>query len=207
MMRLMVVFAHRLEAAYKRETIERRRQLKGSLQHFDLPTVLQTLGRAQGTLSILNGLGNSVAEIEIQFGVLQYARHGHLRGAEAFNQLFQARAEGEFVFREGVRLPAADRGPLIARPVDASLIAAMALVDEMRALVDRFPEPNRIYVPRHDEMLWLEGDSTVAANDLWSYLHRGMPFARALAELPYSHARLYIILAKLVDSEQVSPAD
>lgn len=207
MMRLMVVFAHRLEAAYKRETIERRRQLKGSLQHFDLATVLQTLGRAQGTLSILNGLGNTVAEIEIQFGVLQYARLGHLRGIEAFNQLFQIPSEGEFVFREGVRLPAPDRGPLVDRPIDQSLIGAMSLVDEMRGLVDRFPEPNRLYVPRHEEMLWLESDSTVAANDLWTYLHRGQPFAKALAELPYCHARLYKILAKLIDSEQVSPAD
>ena len=63
MMRMMVVFAHRLEAAYKRETIERRRQLKGSLQHFDIPTILQALGRSQGTLTIHNGLGERRAEI------------------------------------------------------------------------------------------------------------------------------------------------
>lgn len=207
MMRLMVVFAHRLEAAYKRETIERRRQLKGSLQHFDLPTVLQTLGRSQGTLSMHNGLGASIADIELQYGIIQYARRGHLRGIEAFYQLFQMPAEGEFVFREGVRLPAEDRGPAVGKPVDQALIVAMSLVDELRGLHDRFPEPDRIYLPRYDELHWLEADTTVAANDLWAALHRGQAFTRALAELPYCHARLYKILARLVDTEQVAPAD
>jgi CRP-like cAMP-binding protein len=207
MMRLMVVFAHRLEAAYKRETIERRRQLKGSLQHFDLPTVLQTLGRSQGTLSIHNGLGQVVADIELQLGVIQYARRGHLRGIEAFYQLFQLPIEGEFVFRESVRLPAESRGPLVARAIDQAIIAATSLVDEMRGLVDRFPEPNRIYLPRYDELTWLESDSTVAANDLWAYLQRGHAFSKALNELPYCHARLYKILARLIDSEQVASAD
>jgi CRP-like cAMP-binding protein len=206
MMRLMVVFAHRLEAAYKRETIERRRQLKGSLQHFDLPTVLQTLARAQGTLTINDGLGERRAELELQHGVLQYARMAHLRGIEAFYQLLQSPTEGEFVFREGVRLPADDRGAQIGKPVDQALITAMAQVDEMRGLKDRFPDPHRIFVPRYDEITWPESEHFVAANDLWACLHRGQTFAEALDVLPYCHARLYKILAKLVDSEQVTSA-
>jgi CRP-like cAMP-binding protein len=207
MMRLMVVFAHRLEAAYKRETIERRRQLKGSLQHFDLPTVLQTVGRSQGMLSIHKGLGALAAEIEVQAGTIQYARHGHLSGIEAFYQLFQSPAEGEFVFREGFKLPPEDRGPLVGRPIDQALIAAMSLVDEMRGLIDRFPDTDRIYLPRYDELQWVEADSTVAANDLWACLHRGQTFSKALETLPYCHARLFKILARLVNTEQVAPAD
>jgi CRP-like cAMP-binding protein len=207
MMRLMVVFAHRLEAAYKRETIERRRQLKGSLQHFDLATVLQTVGRSQGTLSIHKGLGAVASEIEVEAGTVQYARHGHLRGIEAFYQLFQTPAEGEFVFREGFRLSPEERGPLVGRPIEQALIATMSLVDELRGLADRFPDADRIYLPRYDELQWWEADSTVAANDLWSCLHRGLTFSKALDTLPYCHARLYKILARLVDTEQVAPAD
>lgn len=206
MMRMMVVFAHRLEAAYKRETIERRRQLKGSLQHFDIPTILQALGRSQGTLTIHNGLGERRAEIESQSGVLQYARLGHLRGIEAFYQLFELPIEGEFVFREGVRLPAEDRGPLIGKPLDQSLIRAISLVDEVRALIDRFPEPDRLYLPRYDEVNWPDDENFVVANDLWACMHRGQSFSEAIATLPYCHARLYKVLARLLDTEQISPA-
>jgi CRP-like cAMP-binding protein len=206
MMRMMVVFAHRLEAAYKRETIERRRQLKGSLQHFDVPTVLQALSRSQGTLTINNGLGERRAEIEIQGGILQYARLGHLRGIEAFYQLFELPIEGEFVFREGVRLPADDRGPLIAQPLDQALLRAIGFVDEMRGLVDRFPDPDRLYVPRDDELKWTDDEYFVAANDLWACLHKGYSFAASLDVLPYCHARLYRVLARLVDTDQVAPA-
>jgi CRP-like cAMP-binding protein len=206
MMRMMVVFAHRLEAAYKRETLERRRQLKGSLQHFDIPTILQALSRSQGTLTINNGLGERRVEIEIQNGMLRYARLGHLRGIEAFYQLFELPIEGEFVFREGVRLPADDRGPLIERALDQTLIRAISLVDEMRGLVDRFPDPDRMYVPRDDEMEWPDDDQFVVANDLWACLHKGLSFDGALGTLPYCHARLYKVLARLVDTDQVSPA-
>lgn len=206
MMRMMVVFAHRLEAAYKRETIERRRQLKGSLQHFDIPTVLQALSRSQGTLTINNGLGERRSEIEIQAGVLQYARLEHLRGIEAFYQLFELPIEGEFVFREGVRLPADDRGPLIGAPLDQAMIRAMSLVDEMRALVDRFPDPDRLFVPRYDEVQWPEDENFVVANDLWACLHRGDTFSSALRSLPYCHARLYKVLARLLDTDQVASA-
>lgn len=206
MMRMMVVFAHRLEAAYKRETVERRRQLKGSLQHFDVPTVLQALSRSQGTLSINNGLGERRAEIEIQHGVLQYARLGHLRGIEAFFQLFELPIEGEFVFREGVRLPADDRGNLIGHPLDQALIRAIGLVDEMRGLVDRFPDANRLYVPRDEEVRWPDDEYVIVANDLWACLHRGHSFAAALDVLPYCHARLYKVLARFIDTDQVAPA-
>jgi CRP-like cAMP-binding protein len=206
MMRMMVVFAHRLEAAYKRETIERRRQLKGSLQHFDVPTILQALSRSQGTLTINNGLGERRAEIEIQSGALQYARMGHLRGMEAFYQLFEIPIEGEFVFREGVRLPADDRGLHIGVPLAQSLIRAMGLVDEMRGLVDRFPDADVIYVPRDDEIKWPEDELFVVAHDLWTCLHRGQSFSDALGVLPYCHANLYKVLARLVDTGQVAPA-
>lgn len=207
MMRMMVVFAHRLEAAYKRETLERRRHLKGSLQHFDMPTVLQALSRAQGTLTINNGLGERHAEIEIQSGVLQYARLKHLRGLEAFYQLFQMPIEGEFVFREGVRLPANDRGPLIAQSLEQALIRAISLIDIIRGLIDRFPDANRIFVPRYDELQWPDDEMFMAANDVWACLHRGQPFAEALDVLPFCHATLYKVLARLVDTEQVSPAN
>jgi CRP-like cAMP-binding protein len=207
MMRMMVVFAHRLEAAYKREYLERRRQLKGSLQHFDIPTILQALSRSQGTLTFNDGLGARRAEVEIHGGTLRYARMDHLRGIEAFYQLFELPIEGEFVFREGVHLPADDRGALIDQPLDRAIIRAMAYVDEMRALVDRFPSAERLFVPRDEEMRWPEDENFVAANDLWSCLHRGHSFAKALETLPFCHARLYKVLSRLVDTEQVAPAD
>lgn len=207
MMRMMVVFAHRLEAAYKRETLERRRQLKGSLQHFDLPTILQALSRSHGTLAFNDGLGERRAEIEIQGGLLQYARMDHLRGIEAFYQLFELPIEGEFVFRESVRLPADDRGQLVGAPLDQALIRAVTLVDEMRGLVDRFPDPERLYVPRYDDLRWPDDENLVAAHELWVSLHRGHSFASALQTLPFCHARLYKVLARLLDTEQVAPAD
>jgi CRP-like cAMP-binding protein len=207
MMRMMVVFAHRLEAAYKRENIERRRQLKGSLQHFDIPTILQALSRNHGTLTFNDGLGERRAEIEISGGALTYARMDHLRGIEAFYQLFELPIEGEFVFREGVRLPADDRGPTIGQPLDQALIRAVGLVDQMRGLVDRFPNPEMLFVPRYDDLRYPEDENFMAANDLWACLHRGQSFSHALKSLPYCHARLYKVLARLVDSEQVAPAD
>ena len=43
--------------------------------------------------------------------------------------------------------------------------------------------------------------------DNWAAMHRGQSFSHALTLLPYCHARLYKVLARLVDTEQVAPAN
>ena len=135
-MALAQVFARRLEAfiVHLRRTVQRQ-ELSGHLDHFDLPTVVQTLvsARRTGVLSIADAQGKNVAQVLLVDGEVVRARCGELDGEDAFYEVFERSQEGEFFFR-ATSEPDADAigHSSIDQPTMGLLIEAVRLDDERR---------------------------------------------------------------------------
>jgi CRP-like cAMP-binding protein len=198
------LFASRLESWVKKgRRQDTQRQIQGSLEYFDLATVLQTLGdtQASGTLVVRTASGRVHAELDFRDGRLRQARLGHLVSEQAFYQLFQPPPAGTFLFQGGVHLD--DSGPVFDRALVGMLMEAMRLQDEWMVLRERFADPDRILLPAVDELTWEDDATLVAAYDIWSRLHRAAPFGQLAAELPYCIATTFSILDRMVESNLV----
>ncbi|MCB9832892.1 MAG: cyclic nucleotide-binding domain-containing protein [Planctomycetes bacterium] len=91
--RLVRDLAGRLMGAVKRADMApaAQRQLEGSLAHFDLAVVLQSVignEEAAGTLTLLDDRDDAVADILVACGRVAACRFGQLTGLSAFRQLF-----------------------------------------------------------------------------------------------------------------------
>lgn len=199
------LFASRLESWVKKgRRQEGQRHLQGNLKFFDLATIMQTLGdtQATGTLIMRNELGRIFAELDFAEGRLRYAKLGHLRGEHAFYQLFQPPPEGTFLFQSGQHLED-DPGPKVDQSVVSLLMEAVRLQDEWNVRKDAFADPDKIYLPTADEMQWQDDGSIVVAFDIWSLLHRAMPFSQLVLQLPYSTGTVLEVLDILHKSKQI----
>jgi len=199
------LFASRLESWVKKgRRQDTQRQLQGSLRYFDLATVLQTLGdtSGSGTLVVRSELGRVFAELDFREGRLRHARLGHLTGEEAFYQLFQPAPDGNFLFQGGVHLEDG-AGPIVDKGVVGMLMESMRRQDEWQAVRGRFEDPNRVFTPSVDDLSWDSDETIMAAYDLWSRLHRGVPLCELLAELPYCSATILTILDRMFESNQI----
>jgi hypothetical protein len=199
------MFAARLESWMKKgRRQETQRQLQGNLKFFDLATILQTLGNSEhsGVLAIADEMGQSYADLEFKDGKLAFARLGHLTGEQALFQLFQATPKGSFLF-QGRQSMEGNTGPRVDKDVVGLLLDAMKLHDELQVLRERYTDPDRIYQPRTQDLVWDDDESFLAAFGVWSCLHRIAPISQLLAELPYSEAVVLTVLDRLVETEQV----
>lgn len=200
------VFASRLESWVKKgRRQDTQRQLAGNLRFFDLATVMQTLGDSQssGTLVIRTDLGRVHAELDFVDGRIVQARLGHLTAEQACYQLFQPPPEGTFLFQGGLHLDS-DAGPRISANVMSVLMEAMRLQDEWNNVRDRFDDHERVFTPAPGDLEWEDDDSLVAAFNIWSLLHRGLPLGVLLSESPYCSAVVLTVLDRLVRTKQVS---
>ena len=200
------VFASRLESWVKKgRRQDTQRQLAGNLRFFDLATVMQTLGDSQssGTLVVRTDLGRVHAELDFVDGKLVQARLGHLSAEQACYQLFQPPPEGTFLFQGGLHLDS-DAGPRVNANVMSVLMEAMRLQDEWTNVRDRFTDEGRVFTPAPGDLVWEDDDSLVAAFNIWSLLHRGLPLGLLLSESPYCSAVVLTVLDRLVKTKQVS---
>lgn len=199
------VFASRLESWVKKgRRQDTQRQLAGNLRFFDLATVMQTLGDSQssGTLVVRTDLGKVHAELDFVDGKLVQARLGHLTAEQACYQLFQPPPEGTFMFQGGLHLDS-DAGPRVNANVMSVLMEAMRLQDEWTNVRDRFGDANRVFTPAAGDLVWEEDDSLVAAFNIWSLLHRGLPLGLLLSESKYCSAVVLTVLDRLLKTKQV----
>jgi len=79
---------------------DRPQDLSGSLEYFDLTTVVQTLAtsRQTGILTVADGDGRTKAEVLLMDGEVERARAGEADGESAFLQVVTAATEGRFNF-------------------------------------------------------------------------------------------------------------
>jgi len=78
--------------------------LQGDLEVFGLPALLQSLAEssASGSLTLRGAKGGEVfASLALRQGKLVDIRRGHLRGEDAFYQLFERPTPGQFAFVKG----------------------------------------------------------------------------------------------------------
>ena len=207
-LRLSSVFARRLKTSIKKERIQKRhRELRGDLQYFELPTVVQTLissDERTGTLTVYDDEQEVIAELFFDSGRIRFARLGHLQGEEAFYQLFQTSLSmGTFVFREGNFPEGFDQGKEITTPGMSLIFEAARLSDELEVLRKTIPDTSRALEPVHATLQWTDDATRTLANGIWSMVRRKSTIADILDSLPRSHYAIYSVLAAMLQSGQI----
>ncbi|MFY9551107.1 MAG: DUF4388 domain-containing protein, partial [Thermoanaerobaculia bacterium] len=113
--------------------------LQGDLEVFGLPALLQSLGdsSASGTLTLRPPQGGEVfGLITLRDGKLLEIQRGHLRGEDAFYQLFERPNPGQFAFVKGAVADAAGA----PREILPLTLEAMRRYDEFQETAALVPD-------------------------------------------------------------------
>jgi CRP-like cAMP-binding protein len=195
---LLTVFAKRLERGFKQERVASRyRQLSGKLEYFDLPTIIQTLSNSSltGTLTITDTSGRPFAMLYLETGYVLYAKLGHLRGKQAFYQLFQSTEQDGFSFKGGLPPKDFDKERQIAMSPMALLLESSRLQDELKELKHRYPDPYRVFQPKSEVLAWDYEKTQALAEEVWVHLKLGQSIAQMASEIPTCEHHIYNVLS------------
>ncbi len=207
-LRLATVFARRLKTSIKKERIQtHHRELQGSLEYFDLATIIQTLlssDERTGVLTVTDEQQEPVADLYFEAGTMRYARYRQLLGEEAFYQLFQTEnKKGSFSFKEGKFPEGFDQRAEVSVPGMSLLFEAARLSDELKLLKEQIPDPDKVFKPKVDALEWTDDDNRTLANGIWNMLRRGASVTELTENLPRSEYAIYAVLAEMLKSGQI----
>jgi CRP-like cAMP-binding protein len=207
-LRLATVFARRLKTSIKKERIQtRHRELQGSLEYFDLATIIQTLVSSDertGVLTVTDAQQDTVADLFFEAGALRYARWHHLLGEEAFYQLFQSEMKsGSFSFKEGRFPEGFDQRAEVGMPGMSLLFEAARLSDELKLLKEEINDTDRVYKPKVETLEWTNDDNRTLATGVWNMVRRGATVAELLENMPRSEYSIYAVLLEMLTSGQI----
>ena len=204
---LAKVFAHRLEEIiYHHRPHERPKELAGRLEHFDLPTVIQTLASSSqtGVFTIFDEDRTTWAELLFRDGEIRRAHCGPLEGEDAFYEIFVRAPDGEFAFRAS-RDPNAeaisDQG--IEKGAAGLLMEAMRLVDEVARLREQLPAPPRRLKTRTTSLTWDDPATADVVRGILTELREPGRIEDLVGALPCSTHTLYQVAAQLYDAEHI----
>ena len=204
---LAKVYAHRLEETiYQLRPHERPRELAGRLEHFDLPTVVQTLASSgqTGVLTIFDEERATWAEVLLRDGEIERARCHGLEGDEAFYEIFVRAPDGEFAFRAS---EAPDADGVSRQSIDAGaatlLMEAMRLVDEVAELKRRLPDATRRMKTRTSSLSWDEPETAEIVKGILTRLRRPGTIDDLVGSLDCPTHTLYEVAAKLYDAGHI----
>jgi len=195
---LLAVLSKRLEDGLRKQRAAARYQhLSGNLRFFDLPTIIQTLATSErtGTLTITDQLERVFARIYFEAGRVLYAEVGHLRGEEAFYQLFQSPVQDGFSFKGGPPPGELQEEEEIGTTTMGLLMEAVRQQDELKVLKETYSDPNRVLRPQSETLLWDDDDTEALAQEIWARLHRGETTDQMMRELPACQYRIYKVLS------------
>jgi CRP/FNR family cyclic AMP-dependent transcriptional regulator len=195
---LLTILAKRLERGFKKERVAARyRQLSGKLEYFDLPTIIQTLANSSltGTLTVTDVSGRIFAMLYFEAGFVLYAKLGHLRGKQAFYQLFQSAAQDGFSFKGGLPPKEFDGSPQIAMSPMALLLESARLQDELKVLKTHYPDPHRVFQPQSEALAWDHAETQTLAEEIWVHLKLGQSIAQMAKEIPTCEHHIYNVLS------------
>jgi len=195
---LLAVLSKRLEDGLRKQRAAARYQhLSGNLRFFDLPTIIQTLATSErtGTLTITDQLERVFARIYFEAGRVLYAEVGHLRGEEAFYQLFQSPVQDGFSFKGGPPPGELQEEEEIGTTTMGLLMEAVRQQDELKVLKETYSDPNRVLRPQSETLLWDDDDTKALAQEIWARLHRGETTDQMMRELPACQYRIYKVLS------------
>jgi CRP-like cAMP-binding protein len=207
-LRLASVFARRLKTSIKKERVQtKHRELSGTLQYFDLPTVIQTLlssDERTGMLTVYDPEQDPIADLFFEAGSIKYAKVGHLFGEEAFYQLFQIDLSvGSFTFKERKFAEGMDERSQIDQPGMSLLFEAARLSDELKLIKEDISDQNTTFKLTKQTLEWDDDDSRVLANGIWNMLKRGSNISEILDNLPRSHYSIYAVLAEMKEKDLI----
>jgi CRP-like cAMP-binding protein len=197
-MALLEVLSKRLEDGLRKQRAAARYQhLSGNLEYFDLPTIIQTLATTErtGTLTITDQFEQVFAMLYLEAGKILYARLGHLRGEDAFYQLFQSPVQDAFSFKGGLPPREFEEEEEIGTTTMGLLMEAAHQQDELMALKAAYSDPSRVFQPQGDALSWDDKDTSALAQQIWDRVHRGETIAQMLGEVPMCEYRIYKVLS------------
>ena len=200
---LCVVLARRLETTTLKVPRASGKQLQGSLNYFDLATVIQTLigSHQTGNLTVTHRK-KKLAELFFYNGNIYRARYRHLAGDDAVYQLFQGTTEGDFSFT-GREVAEDEVQSEVTLPAISLLMESVRLQDELPVLMGRLPDPDRAFRQKGEHLLWEDTDSVELAAAVWSRLKKGASVRDLERGIPRCSYAIYRTLAALLDTGQI----
>jgi CRP-like cAMP-binding protein len=195
---LLSILSKRLEDGLRKQRVAARHQhLAGNLKFFDLPTIIQTLATSErtGTLTITDELERVFARIYFEAGKVLYAELGHLRGEEAFYQLFQSPVQDGFSFKGGLPPGEFQEEKEIGTTTMGLLMEAARQQDELKVLKESHSNPNRVLRPQSEALPWDDEETTGLAKEIWARLHRHETIEQMVQEIPVCQYRIYKVLS------------
>jgi CRP-like cAMP-binding protein len=192
--------ARRLEGTFANLGGHEATKLGGRLEHFDLPTILQTVveSGSDGVLEVVDARGRPFGAISTHARRVGPIRRGALRGAEAlFEILMNPPERGTFVFRT-VRKASDPEESLVLQPL---LIEAARMQDELERFSVTVP-PSRRLRPTARRPDAKAGED----RDLFDQIRHELATESCgwgvLADrLPYSRARVALAVRQLLRDE------
>jgi CRP-like cAMP-binding protein len=203
--RLTTIFAERLQAFIMRQRLQiHGQELSGSLEYFDPSTLIQTLAHNDrtGLLTITDRNDATVARIYVEDGKVRAARLGHLKGIEAFYQLFQSVNGKAFTFRVG-GFAEMQKDERISDQTIALLVQANRLKDELNKLKGQIPTPGKTFKTQNPELSWSDEATAPLAEEIWNLINRGRSLAHILQRVPISNCLVYKVVFQMLEEGQI----
>jgi CRP-like cAMP-binding protein len=205
---LCLVLARRLEATNSKVPRVTAKQLQGNLKFFDLATVIQTLIGSHQTGSLIVNADadkHKIAELLFVKGNICRAKVRNLTGDDAVLQLFQSPLEGEFSFT-GKTIQEEEMSSDISMPAISLLMESVRLQDELPVLMERLPDPRRVYRQKAAQLQWDDAESVELAASVWARLKKGASLADLHRDVPRCSYYIYRTLMTLIETGQAEPA-
>jgi CRP-like cAMP-binding protein len=195
--------ARRLEGTFASMGGHRGTKLGGRLDHFDLPTILQTVvdSGATGVLEVFDASGRSFGSVftrELRVGPI---RCGSLSGSEALLEiLVNPPPRGSFNFREVRRPPESD----IPYKLPPLLIEAAHMQDELGHFASVVPDSVRLRLTgQHPEWGQLE-DRDLVDQIRHELVTEPCGWGELADRLPYSRGRVALAVRDMLASGVLS---
>jgi CRP-like cAMP-binding protein len=202
--RLCELLAYRLEHAdVKIAAGAGGKELRGSLQYFDVATVMQTLiNSGQSGVMVIETPDRVQAEVVFEQGKILYAKMQDLEGEDAFYQIFQDELSGEFVFRGEDVDPAAIPCPIGKNPMNL-LLEAMRMKDELKVFLTEIEDFDLVFKPRKKILVWKDAETLDTALLIWMKLREGMTLGRLLKDVARCSYTVLAIIRKMREDGMV----
>jgi hypothetical protein len=181
------------------------RELAGSLDFFDLPTIFQTITLSQqhGIMEIREATGEVLGEFAFESGRPVQARYRHLYGKEALLDLFQSTPKATFSF-SSLSEPPGVENPVVIRDVNEFLMEALHQRDELKAAQEGL-DLDRPLGRLHSRLHWT-GEAALrdCVAMVWEYLVDRRLSARELYDiLPYCRYKITRVLVHMLGENQL----
>lgn len=198
--------ARRLEGTFANLGGHEATKLGGRLEHFDLPTILQTVVEAgsDGVLEVLDARGRPFGAISTHDRRVGPIRRGALSGAEAlFEILMNPPERGTFVFRT-VRKVSNPEESLVLQPL---LIEAARMQDELERFRVTMPPSRRLRPTGRRPDGKADEDRDLIDQIRHELATESCGWGVLAERLPYSRARVALAVRQLLRDEVVAEED